>query len=181
MIELLMGGLELPKNPLLQVVTETKIEQKVIPELTVDEKIRLNYYKCDTDTHYIRADNAECLIKPIDTVPAKNASVRAVNSSGGNSYEPGQCTWGVKNWKPEVGNDWGNANNWGYAAAAQGWTVSSTPVVGAVAWSTRGVYGHVALVLGIDNDTVTIKEQNYNYNGAVRTTTVPVEQYQYIY
>lgn len=116
------------------------------------------------------------LYKIVSPVPANGNDSYTPN----NSYEKGSCTWGVKNWKPEVGN-WSNANNWGYAAASEGWTVSDTPVVGAVAWTARGEYGHVALVLATDGDTVTIKEQNYDWNGSVRVIDVPTTNYRYIY
>lgn len=115
-------------------------------------------------------------IKPVE---APTAPHRA--SDGTNLYEKLSCTWWVKSWKPEVPNSWGNANTWGIRAAVDGWTVSGSPVVGAVAWSDRGQWGHVAYVIGVSGEEVTIKEGNYDYNGSVRTKTVPVSMYSYIY
>lgn len=102
-------------------------------------------------------------------------------SGGTNTYEPGQCTWWVKQWKPEVPNTWSNANRWDDWARVMGWVVSDSPVVGAVAQSDRGGYGHVALVIAVSGSEVTIKEGNYDYNGSVRTKTVPISSYRYIY
>ena len=102
-------------------------------------------------------------------------------SSGPNTYDYHSCTWWVKNWKPDIGPLWGNANLWGYAARAEGWTVSSNPVVGAVAWTTGGYYGHVGLVLAVNGNTVTVREGNYDWGGSVRVYDYPVSYFQYIY
>lgn len=100
----------------------------------------------------------------------------------GNTYESGSCTWGVKSWKPDVPNSWGNAKTWGPRAKADGWTVSDKPVVGAIAWSNRGEYGHVALVTAVLDGQVEIKEMNYNWTRfATRVTTVATGSYRYIY
>ncbi len=98
-------------------------------------------------------------------------------SSSENLYEYHSCTWWVKEWKPSVGN-WGNANQWGYNS---GLGIHSIPIVGSIAWSARGGYGHVALVVGVSGDNVTIKEGNFDYAGSVRTTSVPTSSYQYLY
>lgn len=124
-------------------------------------------------------------IKPVEQAELPPIALKpvttAVHSSEGNLYEYRSCTWWVKNWKPEVPNTWGNADNWGIQAAAEGWTVSMVPLPGAIAWSSRGTYGHVALVLDVTGDTVTIQEGNYDWNGSVRTTSVSITSYQYIY
>lgn len=113
--------------------------------------------------------------------PRPQAIVRR-GSVAGNTYSPGSCTWGVKSWKPEVGGNWGNANQWKYNAQRDGWTVSSTPVVGAVAWTGRGSYGHVALVVAVSGNSVTIREMNYDwvpYHERTRTTTA--SEFTYLY
>lgn len=170
---------------LIEIEPQVKTEQvekkkpkvkKKKPGLTLEQKIKRDINNCEP-SHYISAEDASCIPKP-----KEKPAVAPVRASGGlNTYEYGQCTWGVKNWKPSVPNDWGHAKYWGYRAEADGWTVSSRPIVGAVAWSARGYYGHVALVLSVNGDTVTIREQNYDWNGSVRTNTVPVSTYTYIY
>lgn len=86
-----------------------------------------------------------------------------------NTYPIGQCTWGVKELAPWVGNWWGNGQDWSASAASQGFTVGTTPQVGAVAvWSGAngygGGYGHVALVTGVDGDNIQVYESNVNGN-----------------
>ncbi len=54
----------------------------------------------------------------------------------------------------------GNASQWEYAWEQHGWTVSTTPVVGSVAWF--GWSNHVAYVKSVNADgTVTVEEYNY--------------------
>ena len=54
----------------------------------------------------------------------------------------------------------GNASQWGAAWKAHGWTMSTTPVVGSVAWF--GYSNHVAYVKAVNADgTVLIEEYNY--------------------
>ena len=91
-----------------------------------------------------------------------------------------QCTAGVASSKGNIPS-WGNANQWDDNARASGKTVSSVPVVGSVAQSDRGSYGHVGVVVSIQGDSVTILEKNYDYNGSIRTHTVPTSSYVYIY
>ena len=98
-------------------------------------------------------------------------------SSSGNSYEPGQCTWHVKNLAPWVGS-WGDASSWSYNASKDGYTTHLTPVAGAVAWRS----GHVAYVIKVTNVGVLISEMNYDYIPYhQREVVVPVSSYQYIY
>jgi surface antigen len=95
-------------------------------------------------------------------------------------YPTGQCTWLASTMKGNIPS-WGNANQWDDNARASGKTVSPVPVVGSVAQTDRGYYGHVAIVVGVQGDTITITEGNYDYNGSIRTHTVPTSSYQYIY
>lgn len=96
--------------------------------------------------------------------------------NGSNTYEIGQCTHWVASHR-YVPNGWGDATNWKYAAQRAGWTVSSRPVAGAIGWT----YGHVVYVQSVQSNTVTISEQNYDWNSGVRTITVPITKYLYLY
>lgn len=97
-----------------------------------------------------------------------------------NAYDPGQCTWGVKEWRPDIPNNWGNASSWYWSAQAIGWPTGLVPKINAVASSRYG--NHVALVVGIYDSLVTIKEMNYNYIPfQVRTRTAPATDFYYIY
>lgn len=86
------------------------------------------------------------------------------NYNQNNTYPIGQCTWGVKALAPWVGNWWGNARDWIASAQANGHTIGTTPVVGAVAvWpEDGGGYGHVAVVTDVQSATnIQVSESNY--------------------
>ncbi|HGD6749407.1 TPA: CHAP domain-containing protein [Streptococcus agalactiae] len=94
--------------------------------------------------------------------------VRSYDSS--NTYPMGQCTWGAKSMASWVGNYWGNANQWGASARAAGYSVGTTPRVGAVAvWPYYGGgYGHVAVVTSVaNNSSIQVMESNYAGNMSI--------------
>lgn len=99
-------------------------------------------------------------------------------SVSGNSYVPGNCVWGIKNWVSWVPNGWGSAYQWVGRAKAQGFTISDTPQVGDVA-SLRGG-NHVALIIGVSGSKATIREMNYRKLYDVNERTVPVSSWQFI-
>lgn len=105
------------------------------------------------------------------------------SNSAGNLYAPGFCTWYVKNRRPDLPNNLGNANTWYANAAAQGWNVGLTPKKGAVAATTAGWAGHVAYVEGVSLDGlwVTISEMNYGGLYRMNTRTVYYTEFNYIY
>lgn len=108
-----------------------------------------------------------------------SSGTRISPPSGGFSsgwYYAGQCTAWVAS-KRYVPDGWGNATDWKWHAQQEGWTVSSVPVAGAIGWT----YGHVVYVESVGSGVVTISEQNYDWNGSIRTITVPVGKYTYLY
>ncbi len=110
---------------------------------------------------------------PQSGTPASNAVRGAVT---GNTYYAGQCVWYVKNQLSWVENGWGNASSWKYTS---GHTVSTTPAVGTVAWAKS--YGHVAIVTGVGNGTVSITEMNYEGAFVVSSRVAPTSEFEYIY
>jgi surface antigen len=70
---------------------------------------------------------------------------------GSNGYDYGYCTYyaAARSGAP---SNWGNANTWAYYAALSGWTVSSSPRVGAIAQTSAGYLGHVAIVEQVSAD-----------------------------
>ncbi|HSW74975.1 MAG TPA: CHAP domain-containing protein [Candidatus Saccharimonadales bacterium] len=80
---------------------------------------------------------------------------------GYNGYDWGFCTWYVAN-RVSVPGNWGNANTWDNLAPLSGWTVSSTPRVGAIAQTDRGSEGHVAYVEAVSDDGSQIKYSDMN-------------------
>ncbi|MCE5097065.1 CHAP domain-containing protein [Staphylococcus devriesei] len=107
------------------------------------------------------------------------------SSSGANLYTAGQCTYYVYEKAGNIGNTWGNANNWATAAAQDGYSVSNSPKAGAVMQTSQGAYGHVAYVENVNSDgSVEVSEMNYNGGpGVVSTRTISASQassYNYI-
>ena len=105
------------------------------------------------------------------------------------SYYVGECTWGVKSQVSWVGPYWGNANQWVASARAEGFSVGTTPQVGAVAVWVGGTYGHVALVTAVESSTnIQVSESNYmgrryidNHRGWFNPTTTSEGTVYYIY
>ena len=142
------------------------------------------------------------LVSDAATVPAPTASatpapaaqtVAAATSTPGtiymapagtypNNYDWGQCTWYVAG-RRRVPSSWGNADTWYPRAEADGWSVGTTPVVGAIAWTDAGYYGHVALVEQVLNNgnTVVISEMNYYGVDIHDTRTLSSADFHYIY
>ena len=105
------------------------------------------------------------------------------------SYPVGECTWGVKSQLSWVGPYWVNANQWVASARAEGFSVGTTPQVGAVAVWVGGAYGHVALVTAVESSTnIQVSESNYmgrryigNHRGWFNPTTTSEGTVYYIY
>lgn len=141
---------------------------------------------------------------PVVTIPAPAAPAPAVApaqtyttaattnvSYDYSTYPVGECTWGVKQLAPWVGNYWGNGGDWAASARAAGFRTGTTPVVGAVAVWTGGYfgYGHVALVTAVESDTrIQVMESNVmgrryidNHRGWFNPTTTNEGVVSYIY
>ena len=118
------------------------------------------------------------------------------HSSSGNMYAVGQCTWYVKSVAPWVGTYWGNGCQWGASAAADGYTVNSTPAAGAVVvfaagqsvggqWTADGTYGHVAYVDSYDaaSNTITISQGGMGFSSPTgpNSQTMSASGYTYIH
>ncbi|WP_313175737.1 peptidoglycan hydrolase PcsB [Streptococcus parasuis] len=122
---------------------------------------------------------------------SSSSSSAASNNASYNasSYPVGECTWGVKSQLPWVGPYWGNANQWVASARAEGFSVGTTPQVGAVAVWVGGAYGHVALVSAVESSTnIQVSESNYmgrryigNHRGWFNPTTTSEGTVYYIY
>jgi surface antigen len=101
-----------------------------------------------------------------------------VDSSADNRYVAGYCTWYVKNMRPSLPNNLGNASTWVSRASAQGMATGSTPAAGAV--GQRG--NHVVYVQSVNGDgTVTISEMNHKGRYVITTRTLPADYFTYIY
>ena len=87
-------------------------------------------------------------------------------SYGPNGYDYGYCTWYVAS-QITVPNNWGNASSWAYYAVLDGWAVSPTPTVGAIAQTpyAAGGQGHVAIVTAVSPDGSQIQYKDMNNYG----------------
>ncbi len=112
--------------------------------------------------------------------PAINSVTAPVysQSSAGNTYAYGWCTWYVKSRKPNIPNAWGNANQWIGSAQASGYATGAAPAAGAI-----GAAGnHVVYVESVNGDMVNISEMAYAGGvGVVHYRTVPASSFYYIY
>ena len=128
---------------------------------------------------------------PSNSSSSSSSSSAASNNARYNasSYPVGECTWGVKSQLSWVGPYWGNANQWVASARAEGFSVGTTPQVGAVAVWGGGAYGHVAVVTAVESSTnIQVSESNYmgrryigNHRGWFNPTTTSEGTVYYIY
>lgn len=134
---------------------------------------------------------------PVSTSSNSSSSSSSSSSSAASnnarynasSYPVGECTWGVKSQLSWVGPYWGNANQWVASARAEGFSVGTTPQVGAVAVWSGGAYGHVAVVTAVESSTnIQVSESNYmgrryigNHRGWFNPTTTSEGTVYYIY
>lgn len=96
------------------------------------------------------------------------------------AYAWGNCTYFVAS-AVAVPQNLGNAADWAVNAAAQGYTVTATPKVGAVAQTTAGGLGHVALVEAVAGDQVLVKEMNVAGLDVIDQAWYPISYFSYIY
>ncbi|HEL2056455.1 TPA: CHAP domain-containing protein [Streptococcus suis] len=157
--------------------TETKTEEQTAPAVNSTPVV-------STPTTTTTSSNIS------NTVSSGSSSAAASNAKyDASSYPIGECTWGVKSQVSWVGPYWGNANQWVASARAEGFSVGTTPQVGAVAVWVGGAYGHVALVTAVESSTnIQVSESNYNghryignHRGWFNPTTTSEGAVYYIY
>ncbi|HEY4160457.1 MAG TPA: LysM peptidoglycan-binding domain-containing protein [Candidatus Saccharimonadales bacterium] len=78
---------------------------------------------------------------------------------GSNGYDPGWCTYYAAA-IAHVPSNWGNATTWAYYARLSGWTVSTTPVVGAVVQTSRGDHVGIVNQISADGSQITYSDMN---------------------
>lgn len=150
--------------------------------------------KPTVDTTTPTADTTAPSTSPSGSTSSNGGGVD--HSGSGNMYAVGQCTWYVKSVAPWVGTYWGNGAQWGASAAADGYTVNSTPATGAVVvfaagqsvggqWTADGTYGHVAYVDSYNaaNNTITISQGGTGFSSPTgpNTQTISASGYTYIH
>jgi surface antigen len=145
--------------------------------------------KPDSPVTHVEAPLAAPSPKPVQTTtpapqPVVEAPVRTIPPvvlDSYNGYDAGQCTWHVKNLRPDLPNNLGNADQWYYNAQSQGLPTGTEPRVGAAAVRNYGM--HVAFVEAVNGDgTITISEMNYQWVPfETREAVVSASDYSYIY
>ena len=203
MISLLTGDIAPPQQDIINLISTPEVQKEESKELQytvlkgdnltkIAEKhqttvLRL-WNKNTSLTNQDRLDVGQILIipsvdevlaeRPLYTLPVQEkATVGAQNGSNGlNGYDYPSCTGHVA-LKRYVPAGWGNATDWKYNAERAGWTVSATPVNGAIGW----VYGHVVYSERVEGNRVLISENNYDWNGSTRTIWVDATDYIWIY
>lgn len=102
--------------------------------------------------------------------------------SAGNTYAPGNCTYYVKNKRPDLSNSLGNANTWYYRAKALGYRVGTMAKTGAVGTTTAGALGHVVYVeKWLGNGLILISEMNVSGLWSTQTRVASETDFTYIY
>ena len=113
------------------------------------------------------------------------------DGSGGDAelYPAGQCTSYVAKLRPDLpyfeGTS-GDARNWIESAQANNLPTGTVPRVGAVAVFKpgqygAGSYGHVAYVIAVEGDTMTVTEANFHSRPAGAQRKVPWQGVRFIY
>lgn len=123
------------------------------------------------------------IIEPTQMVVSGDRSSTSVGASSsykpsasGNLYSYGYCTWYVKNRRPDMPNDLGNADTWYYRY--QG-SKGSSPAPGAVAVA-KG-YMHVAIVEEVKGDQVLVSEMNYQGWNVISQRWTSASEFFYLY
>lgn len=171
--------LEKKKQELAQKLEE---EKKLIEELKakIAEKKRIDAIRAEEEKERARQRELATIAPAVTQASYTPPTKRYAANSAGNTYYAGQCTWHVKNMKPELPNMLGNADMWFANAQAQGWPVGYEARAGAAA-QTKGRM-HVAYVLEVyGNGTMLISEMNYAGPYSQRTIVVNQDDYVYVY
>lgn len=107
---------------------------------------------------------------------------RYAADSDGNTYALGNCTYYVKQKRPDLSNSLGNANTWYYNAREMGYKTGTMAKKGAVGTTTRGRLGHVVYVeKWLGNGQILISEMNVNGLWSMQTRVADESEFVYIY
>ena len=175
--ELIISYNDLEKDSTL--TTDTRL---VLPDGSLPEKERPEYVaptpRVTTTTSYAAYTyyGSSSTRQNIQILSGYNTS----GFANGNPMAAGWCTWFAWGWRAVHGNPlpggptMGNANRWASAAAANGYTVDRNPSYGAVFQTSSGYYGHVGIVVGVNDDgSITVQEMNYTSRYVISQATIP--------
>ena len=163
-------------TPLVEVPVATSINGKPVTSSTSKFKfVDRDGKNIDKDKFLL--DDYSDLVFPSEGIASSGGNYGSSNVDGGytgvgttsnettpgNTYPWGQCTWGCKQMAPWIPNYMGNANMWLDSTRSNGLETGTTPEVGSIAVFTGGGggYGHVAYVSEINGSQIKILEANY--------------------
>lgn len=149
---------------------EEELEERSLPVVEVPQETSTPASTTQVSSNTTPAPQQQQQVTTQTTAPR--------GSSSGNLYTAGYCTWYVKNRRPDLPNNLGNADTWASRARSQGLPTGSQPRVGAV--GQQGM--HVVYVESVNGDgTVTVSEMNWKGLYVTSTRTVPASNFTYIY
>jgi surface antigen len=107
---------------------------------------------------------------------------KMASDAAGNNYAPGNCTYYVKQRRPDISNSFGNANTWYVRAKAMGYKTGTMAKTGAIGTTTAGWLGHVVYVeKWLGDGKIIISEMNYAGLWSRQTRTANESEFLYIY
>lgn len=135
-------------------------------------------------TSTVTQSSANTAASSTSSATTATSGTQTAKNSSGNTYAWGQCTWYVKSVASWAGNYWGNGAQWGASAAAEGFTVNHTPSVGSIVvvaggqnfggWTAAADYGHVAYVVGVSGNTITVHQGGMGFSNPAGPNTQTV-------
>ena len=91
-----------------------------------------------------------------------------------NGYTRGYCTAYVASIRTDLPGNLGDARYWLSRAVSDGLSTGRKPEVGSVVQTSESKWGHVAIVIAIDEDQITIREMNYVHWNVISTRVISV-------
>lgn len=152
----------------------------VIPALAPTSNGTLSQANSILESQTASASGAPAILPGDATGAATPPGYTASFGTFANTYTWGNCTYYVAS-RRRIPNRWGNAVNWYYAAQRAGYSVGTAPAVGAIAWTSAGWAGHVAVVEAISGGSVRVSEMNYYGYNRIDTRWVAASSFRYIY
>jgi surface antigen len=126
--------------------------------------------------------------KPVEFIPAKARTYASYTpeelgpyGDTSHGFPWGQCTWYVAQKRYIPWN--GDAKTWLAKASKYGFEIGTEPKVGAIVSTTESVYGHVAYVEAVTDNTITVSEMSLG-RGIKRTRILNQDEWRirgYIY
>lgn len=196
------------QKPAAQVQAQAKVQTPAPAAQTQQQPAAQAQPQTNNNNNYRSSNNnaARSYNKPSYQAPAQRSTPAPARqtkinySSSANTYSWGQCTWYVKSVAGWAGNNWGNGQDWANSARQAGYTVNSTPSVGSIAvfaggqtvhgvgagaydWVAAPGFGHVAYVVGVNGNSVTIQQGGTGFSnpGGPNTQTVSASGVQFIH